>query len=130
MNCPRCNKSTASEIIRDVKVSLEVDKCTSCGGIWFDKGELAKIDKLVEPTLYEIRTIPNKKEQLKALYCPSCGNHPLMEKAEHSRDNKVLMDYCPQCKGIWLDKNELEAIQRENLIITIGKILSWLFGKD
>lgn len=94
------------------------------------KVKLDKIDKVMEPTFLEIRKIPREKEQLEALYCPSCTNHPRLEKAEHSRDSKVIFDYCASCKGIWLDKGELEAIQKENWMITIGKIFKWLVGKD
>ena len=39
MNCPRCGNDLAEV----VKHSVTVDICSSCGGIWLDKGELAKI---------------------------------------------------------------------------------------
>ena len=130
MNCPRCKTSLIVDTIRDVKYSVEIDKCESCGGIWFDKGELTRLASIIEPTLLEIRNIPNKEIQLKALGCPSCGDMQLMKKAEHPRDSKVIIDYCPKCQGIWLDKGELTAIQKENWLITIGKIFQWLFGKE
>ncbi|MBI9061197.1 MAG: zf-TFIIB domain-containing protein [Marinilabiliaceae bacterium] len=37
---------------------------------------------------------------------------------------------CPSCKGIWLDKGELEAIRKENWLITLKKIGQWLAGAD
>lgn len=130
MDCPRCSTQLSVEDLKDLKISFEVDACPGCGGIWFDKGELSKIDKIMEPVVFEMRRIPNKSEQLQVLYCPSCSNHPRMEKAEHPRDAKVICDYCPSCKGIWLDKGELEAIQKESGLITIGKIFKWLIGKE
>jgi len=126
MDCPRCKTSLYVENLKDVKISFDVDTCSNCGGTWFDKGELAKIEKVIEPTLIEFRRIPKKSMQLETLYCPSCTHHPKLEKAEHPRDKKVVFDYCTSCKGIWLDKGELEAIQKENWIITIGKIFKWL----
>lgn len=37
--------------------------------------------------------------------CPNCGETLLMT------DKKgVEIDYCPNCRGIWLDKGELEKI--------------------
>lgn len=126
MNCPRCKTPLNKENVKEFKVSFEVDNCHSCGGTWFDKGELSHLDKIKEPTYFEIKKIPNKKDQLKALSCPSCEDHQLMQKAEHYRDSKVIMDYCPLCKGIWLDKGELEAIQKENWLITIGRMFKWL----
>ncbi|WP_291860814.1 zf-TFIIB domain-containing protein [Marinilabilia sp.] len=130
MDCPRCRTTLTAEPLNENELSFEIDKCHNCGGIWFDSGELAKIDKIIEPTMLEIRKIPNKTEQLKPLYCPSCSNHPRLKKAEHPRDKKVIVDYCPTCKGIWLDKGELEAIQKENWGITIGKIFKWLIGHE
>lgn len=128
MNCPRCNVALNKSTLKDVKLSLEVDECNTCGGVWFDKGELTQIDKIIEPVFLEIRKIPKEKEQLKALTCPSCGNGVRLEKAEHPKDNKVVMDYCVSCNGIWLDKGELEAIQKENWLITMGRVFKWIVG--
>ena len=100
MNCPRCNASLIPDKIRDAKFSVEVDLYPQCRGVWVDKGALLKLDKIAEPILVEIRKIPKEKHQLKVLYCPSCENRPLMEKAEHPRDSKVIIDYCTQCHGI------------------------------
>ncbi len=130
MNCPRCKTQLSVETINDIRISFDIDTCPNCGGTWFDKGELEKIDKVIEPILFEIRKIPGKSEQLEVLNCPSCDHHPQLEKAEHPRDKKVIIDYCPSCKGIWLDRGELEAIQKENWLVTIGKIFKWLVGKE
>lgn len=116
--------------IKDIRTTIEVDHCTSCNGTWFNKGELNVLEKISEPTLLEIRKILKNKEQKKILYCPSCENNIELHKAKHSKDRKVIIDYCPDCKGIWLDKGELEAIQKENWLITIGRIFSWLVKND
>lgn len=39
MNCPRCGNDLAEV----VKHGVAIDICSSCGGMWLDKGELAKI---------------------------------------------------------------------------------------
>ena len=126
MNCPRCKTSLKPDTIKEMKVTFDVDHCDACGGTWFDKGELSKIDKIIDPVYFEIRKIPSKQNQEEALSCPSCGILHLLQKAEHSRDKKVITDYCPSCKGIWLDRGELEAIQKENWLITLGRMFKWL----
>ncbi len=123
MYCPRCQQTLATKTINDYKSPIELDCCPDCGGLWFDKDELAQIDAIIKPRLFEIRHIPQKTEQLKSLHCPSCNNSPRLEKGIHPRDRKVIFDYCPYCKGIWLDKGELEAIQQENWLLTIGKFI-------
>ena len=37
--------------------------------------------------------------------CPSCSETLLM-----SEKNGIEIDYCPNCRGIWLDRGELEKI--------------------
>ncbi len=39
MNCPRCGNDMAEF----TKHGVVIDMCSSCGGMWLDKGELAKI---------------------------------------------------------------------------------------
>lgn len=44
--------------------------------------------------------------------CPCCKNIVLMRSDKHG----VEIDFCPNCRGIWLDKGELEKIiERDNL---------------
>jgi hypothetical protein len=37
--------------------------------------------------------------------CPSC-NEPLVISEKH----RVEIDYCPRCRGVWLDRGELDKI--------------------
>lgn len=127
--CPRCNKELEPKTMRGVNVSVEVDICPRCGGSWFEKNELAIVDKIVEPVAIEIRKLPSVDQQLRSLNCPACIS-VIMNKAYHNRDNKVILDYCPRCKGIWLDKGELDAIQKENWLITLKKAYQWIVREE
>jgi len=40
--------------------------------------------------------------------CPSDGTTLLM-----SERQGVEVDYCPQCRGIWLDRGELDVVPSE-----------------
>jgi Zn-finger nucleic acid-binding protein len=37
--------------------------------------------------------------------CPNCDETLLM-----TQRNNVEIDYCPKCRGIWLDKGELDKL--------------------
>lgn len=124
MNCPRCKSNLNPRQITNVNQVIEVDQCENCKGIWFDESELEQIENISEPKIWEFRSIPSEYEQLTALYCPKCTGHPLMKKSEHSRDRKVILDYCENCNGIWLDHGELEAIQQENLLQFVWRFFS------
>lgn len=45
--CPGCRKPMTVRALHGV----EVDHCASCGGLWFDDGELAKLETMPEPDL-------------------------------------------------------------------------------
>ena len=122
MDCPRCKATLKVRSIKDLHQDIEVDECPKCKGIWFDHEELQELELVTELTLWEVRRIPKKKEQLEALYCPKCEDHPLMKKAEHPRDERVILDYCETCNGIWLDGGELEAIQKEHWLIALRRL--------
>ncbi|RAX57348.1 hypothetical protein CCZ01_06535 [Helicobacter monodelphidis] len=40
------------------------------------------------------------------MLCPVCSNVQLVM----SERNGVEIDYCPQCRGVWLDRGELDKI--------------------
>lgn len=126
MNCLRCNIELTNKTILDDKYFVTIDYCSSCGGIWLDNGELARLEKTIEPTFFEARKIPEADAQMEVLACPSCETFQILEKVKHPRDRKVVLDYCPACKGVWLDTGEIEAIRTENWILIAGRFLKWL----
>ncbi len=132
MNCPRCQAALTCDKLEEFSpgvtvTGIEVDICNQCNGIWFDKGELERVENVIEPTYFEFRKIPGAREQELQLECPKCKNRT-MEKAENKRDKKVIMDVCPQCKGIWLDGGELKAIREENIFAVLGKLIKDVYS--
>ena len=47
-----------------------------------------------------------KSEGVRYLNCPVCDN---VRMREVEKEN-VMIDVCPDCKGVWLDRGELEKI--------------------
>jgi len=88
------------------------------------------LEKTIEPTFFENRKVLNMQEQLETLKWPSCDNSQILQKAQHERDKHVIIDYCPVCKGMWLDTGEIEAIRKENWLFIIGKFFKWLVSKE
>ncbi len=39
--------------------------------------------------------------------CPNCKEDVLLSMSER---NGIEIDYCPQCRGVWLDRGELDKI--------------------
>lgn len=120
-SCPVCGVPLI-EITREGQV---LDRCTRCGGLYFDRGELAQVVDLwrilrsVRLDEIELATVPVEEVE-RDLHCPADGS--LME----PRDiGNLVIDVCPTCEGIWLDKGELVGLQlaernlRENLTLYI-----------
>ena len=51
------------------------------------------------------------KKQNDVLLCPKCGT-----KMKKLKRNDVVLDVCPNCKGMWLDAGEIDklAVHKRN----------------
>ncbi|MFT6071112.1 MAG: Zn-finger nucleic acid-binding protein [Bacteriovoracaceae bacterium] len=106
MECPRCLSDKIAPFNHE---GVEFDFCSSCHGIWTDKGELSNY--------VETRNdLPQKSNLLSEgrqteLNCPKCPETKLIE-IPYLNSEDLLLDKCPTCKGIWLDSKELGSVQK------------------
>jgi Zn-finger nucleic acid-binding protein len=96
---------------------ITVDVCSGgCGGIWFDRYELMKVDEYHESAgeeLLRIERAPNiSVDHSKRLSCPKDPGVVMMRHFS-SVKRHVTVDECPSCGGYWLDVGELAAIRSE-----------------
>ncbi len=116
MKCP----IDGGELVREIyEANIEVEKCPDCGGMWLDYQELEQIQGTLEHDYTdELQQLPDLVGNAYAmalarsrpeLQCPRCDR--TMERREHGGCSQVLIDVCPQCRGIWLDKGELQALE-------------------
>ena len=47
LRCPKCS-GTTDALNYGGDTGIVIDKCTTCGGIWLDKGEMERIQQVVE----------------------------------------------------------------------------------
>ncbi len=106
MDCPMCHEAMITLELADV----EIDHCTSCGGIWLDGGELEAL--LGDPV--QAKRLLGSFEQAaspveRPRKCPICDK--TMVKVAVGRSDPVLVvDKCPHNDGLWFDKGELQNI--------------------
>jgi Zn-finger nucleic acid-binding protein len=111
LTCPRCQV-----VLREHTLgSVVVDGCDACGGLWFDTDELARLARGGQETVVAAEgafappaPLPDTMP-LKGL-CPRC-RVPLYA-FEYAHTPGVTLDACPDCRGVWIDDGELEAIGR------------------
>ncbi len=105
MKCPVCNITTTAVEFDKV----ELDYCTSCHGIWFDKGELELLlDTLSGGTagglISRLAHKPAEKVSEKSRKCPICLRK--MRKIDAGSGNELLIDVCDYRHGLWFDGGE------------------------
>ena len=106
--CPKCKIELKPKVIGETTV----DECSKCKGLWFDKDELRKVKDFTDSDLnwldFEIWKHEDKFIQKKtSLICPNCNTNT---KSINYGDTSIEIDFCPTCKGIWLDKGEFNKI--------------------
>ncbi len=113
--CPKCGTDLNIKALG----SIDVDECESRKGIWLDKGELREAKDLADPNLnwldFEIWKHPEKFNSKQSdIQCPTCNIPTVGIEYGHTGVN---IDYCKNCHGVWLDKDELpniiEALEHE-----------------
>lgn len=116
MNCPRDGREFALQDVFTGGRHATVCTCLTCHGQWMRRSDLERLSEIVTPVLVEWRRLQPAAAQNVELRCPECDEHPVMEKVQSERDARVVMDRCPRCLGVWLDRDELKAIQEESLV--------------
>jgi uncharacterized protein len=116
VKCPVCNKDLRTITYENLKV----DVCPTCGGIWFDRGELMAVvngllsrDRITAETVEEAygkKAVPSKNIDKFKRFCPKCKEE--LEVFNFCYDSNVFLDRCPICSGIWVDRGELKAVAK------------------
>jgi len=102
MKCPNCQTNLSSSEY----LSIPIETCSNCGGMWFEKSELDQ----VEDTIFDQDELKNSlltHVKHSSKQCPVCEN--ALNEFKY-RWEELLLDYCPQDHGYWLDKGEIEKV--------------------
>ena len=115
MQCPGC-----SGLLRAEKHQyVEFDICMDCRGIWVSGEQFRALavkvaaDGQVESSAilsFKARKVLRPGEDNPMRICPKCTL--AMREFNYAYDSNILLDRCEQCKGIWLDPNEIIDIAK------------------
>ncbi len=102
MKCPKCS----SELKTKKYKGIEVDYCNSCKGMWLDAEELDELedkafdkDNLKGTLIFQDTIVDHP--------CPHCGSNLKQFKY---RLHDMLLEYCENQHGYWLDEGEEKRI--------------------
>ncbi len=109
MQCPKC---PSSPLVAACVQAIEVDRCETCGGIWFDNAELIPVLHESRPELAALRgrSAPQGVNQ-KHGQCPRDATGLI--RVSSALGSSVILDTCPECQGIWLDGGEFDILLKD-----------------
>ena len=102
MQCPRCKAELATEKYK----GIEIDRCTSCRGMWLDYHELDELEDIVFDDDDAKASLMYSHTQTD-LPCPHC-NEAL--RRFNYRGWDLELDFCENEHGYWLDEGEEKRI--------------------
>ncbi|MEX2247792.1 MAG: zf-TFIIB domain-containing protein [Dehalococcoidia bacterium] len=87
---------------------IEVDRCPSCEGAWYDFGELEELEATVTADADDRRGMIDYGKRPSELKCPACGE---VMRAFNYRAHNLELDACEQEHGFWLDAGEAARVR-------------------
>ena len=123
MNCPRCSSAMETVQIEEV----QIDRCTKCGGLWFDEFELAdlKAKKGSEKADTGHADKETQYSQVR-LNCPKCGT-PMLRMVDAQQPH-IWYETCEECSGSFFDAGEFRDLKHHNLVGLIKDVIVELKG--
>lgn len=101
--CPRDN----AELAPVDEHGVQVDRCPTCGGAWYDYDELAALEATVGDEDERRGTIEYSKHE-SDLACPVC-QQPMHD--FNYRAYNLELDACAEGHGWWLDAGEADRVR-------------------
>ena len=108
MNCPKCKAA-----MNPVKFQeFEVDRCTRCGGLWFDMLEAEDMARLKGAESVDSGPSGKKVDRLlDSMACPSCKS--VMTQLTVADQPHIHYEACGRCYGIFLDAGEFRDFKEK-----------------
>ena len=113
MNCPKCeSEKHPMEVIK--QGGVEVDRCYSCKGIWFDEFELETLKKEEGSEAVDTGDAKVGKDQniIDRLTCPKCSTQ--MIRMVDLNQTHIWFEHCTVCGGNFLDAGEFRDLMKED----------------
>jgi Zn-finger nucleic acid-binding protein len=119
MQCPKCK----AEMEKKSFQNIEVDRCTGCGGLWFDMMEAENLKTLQGSE--KLDTAPLRADSLdehRDIACPVCKTR-MIQMVDKSHP-KLRYEGCPTCYGVFFDAGEFREFKAETVMERFWRVLT------
>jgi Zn-finger nucleic acid-binding protein len=103
IKCPR----DATALVEGKEHAIEIDRCSTCNGAWYDYDELEALEATVAQADDRRGMIDYAKRESE-LACPVCSN---VMRAFNYRAYNLELDACSEGHGFWLDAGEAARVR-------------------
>jgi Zn-finger nucleic acid-binding protein len=115
---------------------LKFEGCPKCHGMWLEKDELRQLkNKVNDGQLHwlnrEVDNIAKASSIFSSRFCPKCVTNKL--RSILFGHSGVIIDWCPVCHGVWLDRDEFDSIVsylREEATAATPREIAHEIGED
>jgi len=111
LKCPNCG----AKLGRYELFGIQFEGCDRCRGIFLGRDGLRRLKDRHGPGEPDLRWLDDDVEAVGRAPiavsdrdCPRCPGHKLLTAI--CGDTRVLVDYCTECRGVWLDAGEFQDI--------------------
>ncbi|MEM7366248.1 MAG: zf-TFIIB domain-containing protein [Pseudomonadota bacterium] len=120
MQCPKCAANMEVIMFNDI----EIDRCESCHGLWFDHLEQDDLRKLEGAEDIDIgdEFLGARFNQQKDVECPRC--HIPMNHVIQSDPFEIKFELCSNCRGTYFDAGEFRDYMEEEIIEQFEAVLA------
>jgi len=126
LNCPRCAPQTLEELELG---PVLIDRCPTCGGMWFDHEEIARAlgrDEDEEGTAIEAVVPQQLPDELDRCACPRCPGVVLrrLVLVDAAAGRARLVGRCPSCLGSFVEGFDSQAVDEPEVLDALANRLS------
>lgn len=118
MKCPKCD----SELKPLTHQSVEIERCSGCGGLWFDAFEHEELKRLGGSEKIDYSTKTTVPPGAGSGRCPK-DQQPLFVMVVAGQPH-ISYESCGVCHGVFFDAGEFKDFKEE----TFGERLRAVFG--
>ncbi len=111
IKCPKCHHGMEEVTHGDIAI----DRCTHCGGLWFDEDEAHHLKALEDSHVLDSgdREMGFRMDSRADIDCPHCGKP--MEKTADPKQKHIWYEVCHE-HGMFMDAGEFTDFKEESLL--------------
>lgn len=129
--CPKCESS-----MENVEFGhTQVDRCSMCGGLWFDQDEAERLANMTGSETLDSGPLASAPDEVKepaadvrTMACPRCQG--MMVRTEDPDKPGLEFEMCASGHGVFFDAGEFTQFKNPTLVDSVKKLWASFTGES